>query len=613
MNTNQITNPCSSNPCSSGSTCIANTQSPNYPSYFCLCSPNYTGTLCNLLVSPQTTRPVAAATPCSSSPCQNSGTCLPITQTSYTASSFVCLCPPNYTGLTCNQLAQAVLPSATVCSSNPCQYGGTCLPITSPTQNTFVCICPPSYTGLTCTQLAVSQPAATVCSSSPCQNSGTCLPITQADGTQNTYVCLCPPSYTGLTCSQLAASSQNTNACSANPCQYGGTCVQVTPAYSSQPSFVCLCPPAYTGTTCNQLAVAQTTTAALPTTAANPCASNPCYSGSTCFPISQPFVNPPYACVCPINYTGPRCDQLIPSPTTTTTPAPIYPIFTISPVNPVYPVVANPCNSNPCAYGSTCVPVSASDFMCSCPPSYTGKTCNQLVAINTPQPPYIPLSPINNCNSSPCLNGATCISSSIGYSCQCPTGYVGIRCEQRQLIDLCSMNTCYNGGSCQTQSRTPDQYTVVCFCPAGYTGSRCQIPLFSSSTTVSTSTQPPRVCLCQNGGVCRADGACQCYGNYYGASCEYLNTAYQPATSTANVCPPGLCVQGRCAAIPQGGASYCICNLGWTGPRCNVRNYCQSLATLCQNGGSCINQANGYSCSCPPSVYGQFCENGILF
>ena len=39
-----------------------------------------------------------------------------------------------------------------------------------------------------------------------------------------------------------------------------------------------------------------------------------------------------------------------------------------------------------------------------------------------------------------------------------------------------------------------------------------------------------------------------------------------------------------------------------------VSTYCQSSTPLCKNGGTCIPQAAGYSCSCPANVYGTSCE-----
>ena len=36
---------------------------------------------------------------------------------------------------------------------------------------------------------------------------------------------------------------------------------------------------------------------------------------------------------------------------------------------------------------------------------------------------------INECSSSPCLNGATCTDLVNGYECTCPPGYGGDNCE----------------------------------------------------------------------------------------------------------------------------------------------------------------------------------------
>ena len=39
------------------------------------------------------------------------------------------------------------------------------------------------------------------------------------------------------------------------------------------------------------------------------------------------------------------------------------------------------------------------------------------------------------CTPSPCLNGGTCISNGFGgFTCQCPAGYSGQRCEDRKIL-----------------------------------------------------------------------------------------------------------------------------------------------------------------------------------
>lgn len=479
----------------------------------------------------------------------------------------------------------------------------------------YACICPTSFTGLRC-DIQVSgsgiqnQPgygqqttiSPNPCLPNPCATGSTCLTNTQSS-INPLFLCVCPPNFTGTLCDQPISNSYvpqvvNTNACQSSPCINGGTCIPITQP-NVTPPFACVCVQGYTGLRCEQyvntlppypptLAPTYAQTYAPPTRATNACDSNPCLYGSTCVPITQPNVTPPYACVCQVNYTGLRCDQ----------------------------PVANPCSANPCGYYGTCLPnYQTNTYTCQCQPNYTGPTCSQMVTF---QP--VTTRAASPCLSNPCLNGATCQSSSIGYTCQCPIGYVGLRCDQRQFIDLCTTNSCYNGGTCQTQSRAPDQYTVYCLCPVEYTGSRCQTRVtnnnnnngyFPTPTTTQFSYIAP-LCQCQNNGVCRQDGTCQCPTNYYGNRCEFFqnNNYVQPSiATTANPCPAGLCVQGTCNTIPQGGASYCVCNLGWTGPRCNVRNYCQSFQAVCRNGGVCVNRENGFSCSCPPSTTGAYCEN----
>jgi hypothetical protein len=224
----------------------------------------------------------------------------------------------------------------------------------------------------------------------------------------------------------------------------------------------------------------------------------------------------------------------------------------------------------------------------------------------------------------------------------------------QQLVNMCNQNTCYNGGTCQTVASGPNQFTVSCICSTSFTGSRCQTPiqLFTTTTTQRpqcqclnngacqpsglcscpsgfsgsncqffTTTpfvptqQPQQPCGCLNQGVCQPQGGCQCQTNYFGSNCQFRAATLSPSVpqKPSGSCPQGLCVQGQCAVIPQGGASYCVCDFGWTGPRCNIRNYCQASTTPCRNGGTCVNGQNDYYCLCPSQWTGNYCEQCKFF
>ena len=53
---------------------------------------------------------------------------------------------------------------------------------------------------------------------------------------------------------------------------------------------------------------------------------------------------------------------------------------------------------------------------------------------------------INECESSPCQNGGTCIDRVNGFHCDCPYGYLDYICSS--LINECESNPCQHGGHC---------------------------------------------------------------------------------------------------------------------------------------------------------------------
>ncbi|XP_062521108.1 delta-like protein B [Corticium candelabrum] len=111
---------------------------------------------------------------------------------------------------------------------------------------------------------------------------------------------------------------------------------------------------------------------------------------------------------------------------------------------------------------------------------------------------------INECESTPCQNGATCHDDLRRYSCQCPNYYTGGHCE---TAIFCSSSPCENNGTCQDLTNS-----YKCTCHRDYTGTNCE-------THIDDCASYP----CQNGGQCN-DGTlsyqCDCKDGYTGIHCE---------------------------------------------------------------------------------------------
>ncbi|XP_051896624.1 aggrecan core protein-like [Pristis pectinata] len=75
-------------------------------------------------------------------------------------------------------------------------------------------------------------------------------------------------------------------------------------------------------------------------------------------------------------------------------------------------VVPDPCQDSPCGPG-TCV-VRNGSFVCKCPSGWTGEHCEI---------------DVDECHSSPCQNGATCIDGIDSFKCLCLPSYGGDLCE----------------------------------------------------------------------------------------------------------------------------------------------------------------------------------------
>lgn len=236
------------------------------------------------------------------------------------------------------------------------------------------------------------------CLSSPCKNNGTCSqdPVEQ-------YRCTCPYSYKGKDCTVPI------NTCVQNPCQHGGTCHL---SESHRDGFSCSCPLGFEGQRCE----------------INPddCEDNDCENSATCVDgINN------YACVCPPNYTGELCDEVID-----------------------YCVP----EMNLCQHEAKCISLDKG-FRCECVPGYSGKLCE---------------TDNDDCVAHKCRHGAQCVDAVNGYTCICPQGFSGLFCEHPPPMVLlqtspCDQYECQNGAQCIVVQQEP-----TCRCPPGFAGPRCE-------------------------------------------------------------------------------------------------------------------------------------------
>ncbi|EDM04090.1 slit homolog 3 (Drosophila) [Rattus norvegicus] len=236
------------------------------------------------------------------------------------------------------------------------------------------------------------------CLSSPCKNNSTCSqdPVEQ-------YRCTCPYSYKGKDCTVPI------NTCVQNPCQHGGTCHL---SESHRDGFSCSCPLGFEGQRCE----------------INPddCEDNDCENSATCVDgINN------YACVCPPNYTGELCDEVID-----------------------YCVP----EMNLCQHEAKCISLDKG-FRCECVPGYSGKLCE---------------TDNDDCVAHKCRHGAQCVDAVNGYTCICPQGFSGLFCEHPPPMVLlqtspCDQYECQNGAQCIVVQQEP-----TCRCPPGFAGPRCE-------------------------------------------------------------------------------------------------------------------------------------------
>jgi len=101
-------------------------------------------------------------------------------------------------------------------------------------------------------------------------------------------------------------------------------------------------------------------------------------------------------------------------------------------------------------------------FLCGCSAGYSGSTCT---------------TDVDECASSPCVNGGACTDSRVlqqpmvrtgAFKCACKNGFSGGRCEADR--DECLSSPCRNGATCSTLSFG----SYSCACAKGWFGKNCE-------------------------------------------------------------------------------------------------------------------------------------------
>ncbi|MGB0588689.1 MAG: lamin tail domain-containing protein [Myxococcota bacterium] len=201
----------------------------------------------------------------------------------------------------------------------------------------------------------------------------------------------------------------------------------------------------------------------------------------------------------------------------------------------------------------------------------------------------------DDCLSTQCRNGATCVDGDFDYTCECAPGFIngdqaaGKNCEINQ--NNCQPDPCVNGGECVD---LVDAW--ACICPEGYGGNKCQLDLNDCAPNP-----------CENGGVCfdmLADYECQCDDGFSGKNCD----------NNDDDCASEPCQNGAtCEDLVDD--YFCACPGGFVGKDCetDVDSCGGGVPSLnpCLNGGICTDGQDTYSCDCPPGYKGTNCEINI--
>ncbi|KAJ0051028.1 hypothetical protein NL108_012277 [Boleophthalmus pectinirostris] len=500
--------PCVSEPCTNGGTCISDEQTGGFS---CACAFGFHGAFCEVNIDD-----------CEDHGCENGATCVD------GVGNYTCLCPPNYTGLLCEEEEDVCAPGR-----NPCLHQSTCISAPSGPR----CVCAPGWVGPDCGSDYDE------CLNHRCQNGAQC--VDKLDG----YSCLCPKGFSGDLCEVRPSGP---SPCGAIVCQNGALCVQLSGAPQ------CQCAAGFEGPSCERLVsvnfINRDSYVQLPevpnwsqaniTLQVSTAEDNGIllYNGYdepiavelhqgrvrvTYDPGNQPAsaiysaetVNDGHfhtvelvtfnhmvnlsvdggepqsldslgrsqstATETPLYVGGMPEEVLPPSLSLSSTPLNISSFhgcirnlyinhelqdFTQTHMKPGVVPGCEACAKVPCVNG-LCQPNAALGPQCVCHLGWSGELCDQPISASlTGSDVVTKATEPNPCENSKCVRGRCVVLDSQMYRCECEPGFHGVLCNQKGApAPLCQGLPCVNGVCEQTERGES------CTCNQGFTGQSCDI------------------------------------------------------------------------------------------------------------------------------------------
>ncbi|XP_066275135.1 fibropellin-1-like [Branchiostoma lanceolatum] len=236
---------------------------------------------------------------------------------------------------------------------------------------------------------------------------------------------------------------------------------------------------------------------------------------------------------------------------------------------------------------------------------------------------------MDDCASSPCWFGGTCLDEFRDFTCVCPKGFEGKRCEIAAFSGQCyqfspdalshpeAQQACSTSNGHLADLKDGQQQTFITDGIATTTG---------ASSWLGMKLKPVYTLTYSDDSV--VQGPLQMSAVQSPAHCDFCvfldsSNSYQPeptscteqhnyvCQSDVESCGSNVCQNdGNCTSCFGDSIVFCDCPDGFGGKSCEI-NIDECSSNPCQNGGTCHDDVNSYRCRCLPGYVGDNCESDV--